>query len=80
MSPFMRAHTTSYSPLAGTVRLPCTIFEIKRVYFVKSRILIFPTSRVYGNPVRGELIGISPRSLATKTRVPGLSCSVVYMI
>ena len=28
MSPFDRAHTTSYSTLIETMRLPCTVFEI----------------------------------------------------
>jgi len=28
MSPFDRAHTTSYSTLIQTMRLPCTAFEL----------------------------------------------------
>ena len=28
MSPFDRAHTTSYSTLIATMRLSCTVFEI----------------------------------------------------
>ena len=31
MSPFDRAHTTSYSSVIETLRPPCTVFEIRRV-------------------------------------------------
>jgi len=44
MSPFDRAHTTSYAPFIQTVRLSCTILEIASCR--KSQ--IFPSPRVFG--------------------------------
>ena len=43
MSPFDRAHTTSYSTLLETMRLSCTVFEIQPVICRKSPILTHPT-------------------------------------
>ena len=43
MSPFDRAHTTSYSTLIGSMSLSCTVFEIKPVIRRKSPILTHPT-------------------------------------
>jgi len=43
MSPFNRAHTTSYSTLIETMRLSCTVFEIQPVICGKSPILTHPT-------------------------------------
>ena len=42
MSPFDRAHTTSYSTLIETMRLSCTVFEIQPVIGQKSPILTHP--------------------------------------
>ena len=36
MAPFDRAHTTSYSPLIETIRLSCTVYEIKPSIGLKS--------------------------------------------
>ena len=68
MSPFDRAHTTSYSTLTETVRLSSTVFEIEPVICRKSQILIHPTC--IWRPRRGR----------QKTRVPGLSKGVVCLI
>ena len=76
MSPFDRAHTTSYSTLTETLRLSCTVFEIQPVICRKSPILTHrtciwrPRSSV---EFRGDL-------WIQKTRVPGLSCGVVCVI
>ena len=43
MSPFNRAHTTSYSTLIETMRLSCTVFEIRSAICRKSPILTHPT-------------------------------------
>jgi len=43
MSPFDRAHTTSYSTLIETMRLSCTVFEIQPIICRKSPILTHPT-------------------------------------
>jgi len=43
MSPFDRAHTTSYSTLIETTRLSCTVFAILPVICRKSPILTHPT-------------------------------------
>jgi len=43
MSPFNRAHMTSYSSLIETMCLCCTVFEIRRVICQNSRILTYRT-------------------------------------
>lgn len=43
MSPFDRAHTTSYSTLIETMRLSCTVFEIRRVICRNLPTLPYPT-------------------------------------
>ena len=62
MSPFDRAHTTSYSTLIGSMCLSCTVFEpdIRR----KSPILTHPTC--IRRPRRGDPGRISRRSLASE--------------
>ena len=74
MSPFDRAHTTSYSTVIETMCLSCTVFEILPVVCRKSPILTHLTCiwcpRVTPVEFRGGL-------WQEKTRLPGLSCSVV---
>ena len=43
MSPFDRAHTTSYSTLIETMRLSCTVFELQLVICRNSLTLPYPT-------------------------------------
>jgi len=43
MSPFDRAHTTTYSTLIGSMCLSSAVFEIKPVIRRKSPILTHPT-------------------------------------
>ena len=78
MSPFDRAHTTSYSTLIETMRLSCTVFEIQSVICQKSPILTHP-------PAFGALVGDAPVEFRgdlwhQKTRVPVVSCGVVCAI
>ena len=76
MLPFDRAHTTSYSTLIETMRLSCTVVEIRSGICRNSPTLPYPTS--IWRPRWGW-----PRSnfekmiWHQKTRVPGLSCGVV---
>ena len=35
-------HTTSYSTLKGTMRLPCMVFKISHAIYQKSSILTYP--------------------------------------
>ena len=79
MSPFDRAHTTSYSTLIETMRLSCTVFEIRRVIYRNS-----PTS-TYLTCIWRPPLGVTPGEFRKqfwrqKTRVPGLSCGVVCVI
>ena len=68
MSPFDRAHTTSYSTLIETMRLSCTVFEIQPVICRKSPILTHPTC--IRRPRRGDPGRISRRSLASENQSP----------
>jgi len=43
MSPFDRAHTTSFLTLIETMHLSCTVFELQRVICRKSPIVTYPT-------------------------------------
>jgi len=49
--PFDRAHMTSYSTSTETMRLSCTIFELRRVFRGKLSILTHP-SYIGGDRVR----------------------------
>ena len=76
MSAFDRAHTISYSSLIETIRLSCTVFEIRRVICRNS-----PTSTIPHLHLAPPL-GVTPFEFRTdfwhhKNRVPGLSCGVV---
>ena len=68
MSPFDRAHTTSYSTLIVSMCLSCTVFEIKPVIHRKSPTLTHPT--YIRRPRRGWPGRISRRSLAPENKNP----------
>ena len=78
MSPFDRAHMTSYSTLIETMRLSCTVFDIASYL---SKVADFDPPHLHLAPPQGvipvEFRGYLRRP---KTRVPGLSCGVVFVI
>ena len=71
MSPFDRAHTTSYSTLIETMRLSCYLSKVDD--FDPPHLHLAPPQRVTPVEFRGDL-------WLQKTRVPGLSFSVVCVI
>ena len=78
MSPFDRAHTTSYSTLIETMCLSFTVFEIQPVICRKQPILtphvhLVPLQGVTPVEFRGDL-------WLQKTRLPVLLCGVVCVI
>ena len=79
MSPFDRAHATSYSTLIETMRVSCTFFEIQCVTVrYLSKFADFTLPHLHLAPP----LGVTPFEfrkdfLHQKTRVPGLSCGVV---
>ena len=76
MLPFNRARMISYSSLLETMRLSCTVFEIWRVSCRNLPSSTYPTC--IRRPVEGDPVRIS-KKWHQKTRVPGLSCGVVYV-
>ena len=78
MSPFDRAHATSYSTLIETVRLSCTVFEIQPVIYRKSPILTHPTC--IWRPRRGLPRSNVAEIFGVRILVLGLSCGVVCLI
>ena len=80
MSPFDRAHTTSYSTLIETMRLSCTVFEIQLVICRNSPTLPYIPLLHLASP-----LGVTPFEFRKdfwrqKTRVPGLSRGFVCVI
>ena len=78
MSPFDRAHTTSYSTLIETMRLSCTVFDIagywaKVADFDPPHLHLVPTQGVTPVELRKDL-------RRQKTRVLGLSFDDVGVI
>ena len=58
MPPFDRADTTSYSFLIETIRLSCTVYELKRSIGPSS--LYFATHLAFNAPDGGVSLGRSP--------------------
>ena len=78
MSPFDRAHMTSYSTLIETIRLSCTVFEIasylsKVADFDPPHLHLASQQGVTPVEFRGDL-------WHKKSKFPGLSCGVVCVI
>ena len=71
MSPFDRAHTTSYSTPIENVRLSCTVFEIL------SKVVDFNQPHLHLAPPPVEFRGDFWRE---KIRLPGLSRGAVCLI
>jgi len=79
MPPFDRARTNSYSTLIKTMRLSCTVFEIFRASYL-SKVAYFYPPHLHLAPPQG-VIPVKFRDLwHQKTRVPRLSCGVVFVI
>ena len=96
MSPFDRAHATSYSTLIGSMCLSCIVFTARcyssavlamalclclSVCSSQVGVLLKPTPPAFGAPHKG----VTPVEFRgdlwhQKTRVPGLSCDVVCVI
>ena len=79
MSPFDRAHTTSYSTLIETMRLSCTVLRDIASYL--SKVDDFDPPHLHSAPPRGvTAVEFRGDLWRQKTRVPGLSCGVVCVI
>ena len=77
MSPFYKAHATSYSTLIATVHLSCTVFEIQ--LFVESRPFNPPNLNL-ASPHGFIPVEFRRNFWRQETTVPGLSSGVVCLI
>ena len=78
MSPFDRAHTTSYSTLIETMRLSCTVFDMAGYL---SKVDDFDPPHLHLAPPQGVTPVVFRGDLwLQKTRVPGLSCGVCVIL
>jgi len=77
-SPFDRAYMASYSTLIETMHLSCTVFELKLVFRLKWPILTYPTCIFC--PHKGWSFEFHCKLWCQKTRDPGLSCDIIYVI
>jgi len=79
MSPFDRAHTTSYSTLIETMGLSCTVFRDIASYL--SKVADFDPPHLHLAPPQGVIpVEFRGDLWQQKTRVPGLSCGVICVI
>ena len=67
IAPFDGAHTSSYQLSIVTVSLSCTVSE-SEILVEKRR--FEPTPHPFGAPVGGDVVGISPRFLASESYSP----------
>ena len=79
MSPFDRAHTTSYSTVIETMCLSCTVFRDMAGYLLK--VADFDPPHLHSAPPKG----VTPVEFRgdlwhQKTRVPAVSCGVACVI
>ena len=79
ISPFDRAHTTSYSTLIGSICVYRVPFSRYSRLFAESR-RFWPTPPAFGAPVVVTPVEFRGDLWHHKTRVPGLSCGVVCVI
>ena len=80
MSPFDRAHTTSYSTLIETMRLSCTVSRYTVASYL-SKVADFDPPHLYLASPQGVIpVKFRGDLWLPKTRVPGISCDVVFVI
>jgi len=78
MSPFDRAHTTSYSTLIETMPI---LYRFRDIASYLSKVADFDPPHLHLAPPQGVIpVEFCGDLWHTKTRVPGLSCGVVCVI